>query len=146
MSARNKRQAKRQRRIRRHRPAAHLPPNTKIIKTPASAAKISGVLMDFVEPYREPPETLEEMQKLLTLAVLAWNAGLLPSDKREQFFKRTEEALPPEARPKYRTVLEPMIQRKEEQFADDQRCILSFELKNGPKGYSLSVMSSMPGE
>ena len=106
-------------------------------------AKMSEVLLDFVEPYMESAATEEELRKLLTLASAAWNAALLPPTEREKIVRETEETLPAEVRHDYRAILEPLIERKQEHFAENRRGILNFELTMGPTGPYLRVMSTL---
>ena len=59
-----------------------IPPGTRVVYEPEGQEKMSAVLEDFVEPYRDMAETYDEFHNLLDLAMLAWNAALLPEDKR----------------------------------------------------------------
>ena len=75
-----KKKKKRSERKRHQRPQVRVPPGTPegmtIVRPSPGQEKMSEVLLDFVEPYSEQWETAEELRKLLTLAVIAWNAAL----------------------------------------------------------------------
>ena len=45
--------------------------------------QMSAVLTDFVGPYFELADTNAGFRRLLTLAVAAWNASLLPKEEQE---------------------------------------------------------------
>src|SRR4051812_46828121 len=59
-----------------------IPPGSKVVYEPAGREKMSEVLEDFIEPYRDMADGENALRKLLTLALLAWNAALLPEDRR----------------------------------------------------------------
>jgi hypothetical protein len=58
-------------------------PRAKILVEPKGQEKMSAVLEAFVEPYLELADTENGQQVLFHLAVLAWNASLLPEEKRQ---------------------------------------------------------------
>lgn len=60
----------------------------KIVIEPCGEVKMSEVLMDFVEPYRELADAEEAYRKLLTLAVMAWNASFLPEKEQQDMIER----------------------------------------------------------
>ena len=45
---------------------------------------MSEVIMDFIEPYMESADTYEAQDRLISIAVLAWNASLLPEDRAQK--------------------------------------------------------------
>jgi hypothetical protein len=149
MSSHNKKKAlKKQRRLRRlkqRRPRpGSMPPDDLIIHDLPGAAKMSEVLLDFVEPYRQFAPTVEALRRLLTVAMVAWNAALLPPSKRDELIQSTAKAHPPEAREDYLAILEPLIQRKLAVFPNCCRAVLSFDLSMGPSGPHLQVLSTLP--
>jgi hypothetical protein len=54
-----------------------------VVFEPGGEEKMSEVLTSFVEPYLEFADTREEFDKLIALAVGAWNATLLPEGARK---------------------------------------------------------------
>jgi len=147
MSSQNKqREQAKKRRLKRLRKklrrSSSLPPEAVIVYDPPGAAKMSEVLEEFVKPYWELATTEDAMRKLLTVACVAWNAALLPPTEREKMIRESEKTLPAGMRQDYRAILDPLIERKEEQFAENTRAILSFELTMRPTGPYLEVMST----
>ncbi len=123
---------------------APLPDNVRIISTPAGAAKMSEVLLDFIEPYSDQWRTLEELKKLLSLAIVAWNAALISGDERDEMLKQMALKVPPDFRLELISILEPMIQRKLLYFASNTRFILSCDVTMTANGPHVSVMSTLP--
>jgi hypothetical protein len=103
--------------------------------------KMSEVLLRFIEPYMDLVTTDEALEKLVAVALVAWNAAMLSPDERETLIRKTEETLPAEIRADFRTVLDPLIARKQEHFSDYRRHIVSFDLASGPTGPRLNVLS-----
>jgi hypothetical protein len=124
-----------------------IPPGSKVVYEPAGREKMSDVLEDFIEPYRDMADTEDAFRKLLTLALLAWNAALLPEDRRRTMidetlgagFSRASEA----DRSQAREFVEVMVRRKEEYFPSNRRAIISFELTDKGDDYHLSVASTL---
>jgi hypothetical protein len=124
-----------------------IPPGTQVVYEPDGREKMSEVLEELVEPYRDQAEGYDAFQKLLQLGVLAWNAALLPEDKRRAMvddllaagFTRASAADLAEVR----QFIEAMIRRKEELFAANRRAILSFELTDRGDDFYLAVASTL---
>jgi hypothetical protein len=113
-----------------------------IIDNPPGEAKMSEVLMEFIEPYMPHAQTREALDKLLALATVAWNAALRSGSERDDFLRSMEQTLPQEARADMRSILGEMITRKETHFAGIERTIIDYQLTMTPNGPHLSVMST----
>ena len=61
---------------------------------PEGAEKMSEVLEEFVAPYAPLATNLEQMQKLYTVAVVAWNTTLLPQDQQQPAIDKLIAELP----------------------------------------------------
>ncbi len=66
-----------------------IPPGSRVVYEPTGREKMSEVLDDFIEPYQEVADNEDSYRKLLNLAVLAWNAALLPEDQRRTAIDET---------------------------------------------------------
>ncbi|CEF48412.1 unnamed protein product [uncultured bacterium] len=108
---------------------------------------MSEVLEGFIEPYRDLADTDDAYERLLTLGMLAWNAALLPVDRRRTLIAETLEANFAMAsrsdQALARETIETLIRRKLEHFAENQRAILSFKLSHTRDGLHLSVASTL---
>jgi hypothetical protein len=120
-----------------------LPENALVIGTPARQNKMSEVLMDFVEPYSDQWGTAEGLQKLLAVAVIAWNAALVSASERDEFIQRMVEVFPPEVQSDMKLVIDEMLHRKVTHFADNRRMIVNYEVTKTPTGPHLAVLSTL---
>lgn len=121
-----------------------------IVKNPKGHAKMSDVLERFVEPYEDDEMTLNHRRNLLGLAVIAWNLALLPQSERKGMMKKLmREVLrgeDPLLQREARSIIEDMVARKDQLFADNQRYIVSYELQDLGTEFHLTVASTLPGQ
>ena len=124
-----------------------IPPGSQVLYEPAGREKMSEVLEEFVEPYRDSADTFDAYRKLLSVALVAWNAALLPEGKRRAMIDEMIAAGLPHAsaadRAQTRGLIEAMVRRKQEHFAANQRAIVSFELTDRGDDYYLAVASTL---
>jgi hypothetical protein len=117
--------------------------DARVVVSPPGERKMSEVLLEFVEPYSGQWRTEEEFKKLLTVAVIAWNAALHSGSQRDEFIQDMVRAVPPEVRPDMRAIIEEMIQRKVSRFASNKRMIIDYRLTTTQAGPHLSVISTL---
>ncbi|MGA2254159.1 MAG: hypothetical protein ABSG53_05805 [Thermoguttaceae bacterium] len=107
--------------------------------------KMSTVLEEFVEPLADDVEGLEEYRKLLGLGQLAWNAALRGEPERGEMVNELLSTAMPGATVETlsagRSIVEALITRKEQHFADLRRPILRFEVFDTGDGWHLNVAS-----
>jgi hypothetical protein len=124
-----------------------IPPGSRVLYEPTGREKMSEVLEDFIEPYQELTHNEDSFRKLLNLGILAWNAALLPEDQRQTAIDETLRAgLPGSSEADLavaREFIETLVRRKLEQFAANQRVIISFELTDTGNGYHVMVASTL---
>ncbi|SIN95690.1 hypothetical protein SAMN05444166_1778 [Singulisphaera sp. GP187] len=125
-------------------------PATPVILTTTSERlgleSMSDILREYLGPYHDMADDEYELRNLFILAVLAWNAALLPKKRRQplidHFFKTTlTEASEPD-RAEARRFVDMMIQRKEVSYATIQRAFISFELTDRGYDYHLTTLST----
>ncbi len=105
--------------------------------------KMSEVLLEFIKPYVDHADTEDAYRKLLVIAILAWNAAILPKEKRQEIVnKLLEEMRIPEAK-EFRSIIEILIERKLKHFAENKRLIVNYELTDLGDGRHLSVASTL---
>lgn len=127
-----------------HRAMQNLPPDVQLRIEPKGEVRMSGVLEAFVEPYLGLASTADSHRVLFQIASLAWNAAILPADRRRAFLHLAAETLPGfqgEAREELQGLLADMIARKLTLFDENKRLILSVELTGTTEGH-LSVIST----
>jgi hypothetical protein len=110
--------------------------------------KMSEVLDRFIEPYMEgvgAPATEDDLRKLLTVAVLAWDvANLSPDQQKAQIDQIIREGVSHKSdadQRLFRTLVEDMIDRKNTHFSTINRTIISFDVRFTGHGYDLTVVS-----
>ena len=121
--------------------------NIEFLKSPEGVEKMSDVLEHFVAPYEHLADDLDAQERLYAVAVVAWNATLLPQNKQQAFINELATSLPDddETQTDFRELVHLLMERKNRYFAANKRFIASFKLIAVGDGYHLSVASSLPG-
>jgi hypothetical protein len=114
----------------------------KIVVQPSGETKMSEVLLEFIEPYSQYWKTKEELNKLLGVGVIAWNAALLPGNERKEIIENAVNVAPPEIRQDMKAIVEEMIQRKETHFAHNKRMIMNYQVTMTKEGPHVTVLST----
>ena len=102
------------------------------------------VLWEFLAPYTPLAPDREAMEKLLAMAIAAWNVALFPGGERAQRLRELSTTLPAEARADFLALIQEMVARKEGDFAQYTRYILNYELTEQRESYHLNVLSTLP--
>ena len=115
-----------------------------VVVNPRGQAKMSDVLTELVRPDWNTCANEEDMRKLLTLGLVAWNAALFQGAKRAAYLDDFAKTFPAESRSDFYFVIEPLIRRKEELFPQNKRPMLSYDLTWLPSGEPyLTVVSGL---
>ena len=105
--------------------------------------KMSEVLWEFLAPYMPLAPDREAVEKLLTMAIAAWNVALFPVGERAQRLRELSTTLPAEARTDFLALIQEMMTRKARYFAQSTRYILNYELTERRASYHLNVLSTL---
>ena len=109
--------------------------------------KMSEVIEDFIEPYRPAVTTSVEYQNLIAVAVIAWNAALLPKSKRAALLRDLHKVVTPpgdrRALAALQALVGEMIKRKEQYFANNRRYIINYRVTEMPAGMYISIAASI---
>jgi hypothetical protein len=119
-----------------------LPPKVAVHLSPPGMEKMSEVLGRFIEPYLEIVGK-DNIKKLVDMAVMAWNAALLPASERRDFMHELIAQTSPEDAGPVRAFMEELIQSKLTHFADNKRIIMSYEVVLNAHNFSLNVASTL---
>ena len=111
-----------------------------IVGPPNDGIKMSEVLEEFVEPYRELAETEEAYRNLITVAAIAWNVMLFNKKERLSWLDKLLLTLPEDEREGGREIIEELIVRKEMFFSQYRRMIIDFEVADIGREWHLSVI------
>ena len=124
---------------------SELPEKTKFLYNPAGHIKMSEVLMEFIEPYEDMLNSEEDYRKIISTALVAWNAALLPEPERRAMVDQIIDEAFSFAADDARLIIDELIRRKERHFAEIKRGMLSYELTMTKDGPHVSVMSTLEG-
>ena len=119
-----------------------LPQDEVIIATSFDGIKMSKVMEKFVEPYYEVVKNEEEYRRLLTVAIIAWNATLMAENERAPTLRRLLVTLSEELRTDAMEIIKELMVRKEKYFPEYRRGFIDYELTVSPGGWQLSVVST----
>ncbi len=124
-----------------------IPPGTSVIYPKPGQQKMSEVLEDFIEPYRYQATDERSFRLLLNMGLLAWNVSQMPEEEREPTIDRllseSTFGVDHEGWLAAKVLVEALVRRKLEFFADNHRLIYSFQLTNRGEDYHLSVASTL---
>lgn len=117
-----------------------------IVMNPQGELKMSEVLEAFAEPYLEFATSHSQREKIFSIAIIAWNAAIMPEQERQLIIDQTmTEGLKGDlqAQKDTKDIIDEMIVRKQQLFADNQRYIIDFQLQDSGKQFHLSVASTL---
>jgi hypothetical protein len=108
--------------------------------------KMSKVILKLAEPLLQKyGAKMERVHSILTLAVTAWNMGMLPETSEEQVAENIASSLPKEFLAEDLSgvlkVIYMLMERKREHFQNIQRIIINHEVVETDKGWDLNVSS-----
>jgi hypothetical protein len=115
----------------------------KLLYQPEGYDKMSAVVWDFIEPYMEYAPTYEALGRLIVLAILAWNASMLPDDEAKAMVERVVNSQPlsQSDHDMMIDVVEDLIERRKKHFAQYTADILDYKLTETEDEFRLSVVS-----
>jgi hypothetical protein len=108
--------------------------------------KMSVILGEFIAPFADAAENLEQYEKLVTLASTAWNAALLEEDRRRSFLAEISAVFPASDRKYALSLLNTLIQRKLEYFPLINSYIVEVRVADLGDSYHLAVISYQLGQ
>jgi hypothetical protein len=119
--------------------------NLKIVEA-TNEEKMSAVILQFVEPYKAEATSIQAYEKLIVLAMAAWNAALLEGEAQQQMIEGVKETLLSSSGQEWNQaldqVLTQLIQRKERYFADNKRFIIDYRVSESEDEYNLAIAST----
>ena len=118
------------------------------VSGPVRGIKMSTVLESFVAPLLHQVDGYRAYSTLISMGVVAWNAALEPEYRRTAFVSSAIDAAMKNAtlreRLEGRELIEGLIARKLQHFANYQRPILAYQLDELEDGvFYLSVASAL---
>ena len=118
-----------------------------IVKSPKGEIKMSEVLEEFVRPYLGELKTHRRREMFVEIAIIAWNVAVLPEAARQSTL---DEFLPAALKGKdlstqqeMKQLIDELILRKQEFFADNRRLIVDYELLGTDDEFQIAVASTV---
>jgi hypothetical protein len=105
--------------------------------------KMSKVLGNFIAPYTDLAQDLAAYERLVALAVVAWNAAIREGSERAQLLQAVLKTIGAEDQEDFLTFIDELIQRKERHFAQNRRSIIDCEVTEAEHGYYIAVVSTL---
>lgn len=103
---------------------------------------LSDVFVDYISPYRRFATKTDAFYKLLAVACVGWNAGLLPPDERKEMLDNVRKTMPDkQTLEDFDAIVDSFIERKQKHYAEHTRMILDYELTDLGDDYHISVVS-----
>lgn len=118
------------------------------ISTATDGKKMSAVLLDFVGPYKYQTETKAAFEKLLVVAIVAWNASLMARAARQKLINDVRATIVRDAGEEsgrdFDQIVKLFMIRKARYFADNRRQIIDFRVVDTGREFRVAVISTMP--
>jgi hypothetical protein len=133
---------------RRSAPHAGLAGLDGVFRMDSSLPKLSERIWEYAEPLLDAATNAGAQKRAAQLAIICWNAALLPEAKVEELLRPTLQQLSggdPRLERGLLSIYAMMIERKHEYFEDDRRLVVDFSLSDGPDGVHLMVASTQAG-
>lgn len=123
------------------RPVEERFPNYQVRAGQTKTGKVSARFLAFLEPYLEEVND-DAYEKLITVGLTAWNIALMPPGRTDDLIDQVINSWPAQLQEDFLDTLQRMIQRKQRLFADDQQCIIDYQLTDVNGQWQLSVVST----
>lgn len=118
------------------------PPTEMRLNVPGQE-RMSEVLLDFLDPYLSGEETKEELETMIRIGIIGWNAALISEEKRRTMVDDVMGRAPAEARAYAKRFLGELVERKQAYFADNKRMIVSYDIVSVNGEFRVNVASTL---
>lgn len=108
--------------------------------------KMSEILGEFIAPFADAAKNLEQYEKLVALAAVAWDAALLDEDKRKDFLADIASTFPAGDRRFALSFINTLIRRKLKHFPHVKSYIVQARVADLGDHYHLAVLSHQVGQ
>jgi hypothetical protein len=119
----------------------------KVVEGPVGE-KMSAVVLSFIAPYRHRVDSRPAFERLVVMAILAWNVTIVEEPARQDLIEATRKLVVSQAGSRwgqaFDDLLASLIQRKKRYFADNKRLIFDYRVSETEGEYRVAVVST-PG-
>ena len=111
---------------------------------PEGEISISDAISKIIEPYRDAAQDYKSFHKLVTVACAAWNATILPVEKRESLLADMRKLMPDQqSREDFTEIVKELMKRKNKLYPKANRMIIQFKVTNRKNDFHIAIASTM---
>ena len=122
-------------------------PLSKVVVEPNGHEKMSEVILDFAEPLLDECENEATERIGIAMAILVWNLSLFPEkDQDQELLKVCSEISGSDDAKQTAELLHHanlLLERKKKYYANNQRCIIKYELSGSGRSRRLDIASTL---
>jgi intergrase/recombinase len=107
-----------------------------------SGDKLSDVIVAFAQPLLEKCSGLKAQKKIMPLAILAWNMGMVSEEEAAKIKKDLHEKIcggDEQTIKDMDEIIDYLIARKKRLYREDKRLVVSYNITESPDGLHLDV-------
>jgi len=117
---------------------------TKTLVNPEGEISISDAISKIIAPYRDAAQDYESFHKLVTVACAAWNATILPVEKRKSMLVDMRKLMPDQqSREDFTAIVKELMRRKNRLCPNVNRMIIQFKVTDRGKDFHIAIASTM---
>ena len=117
---------------------------TQTLVNPEGELSISDAISKIIAPYRDTAQDYESFHKLVTIACAAWNASILPADKRESMLADMRNLMPDQrSREDFTEIVKELMKRKNKLYPKVDRMIVQFKVTDRGNDFHIAVASTL---
>jgi hypothetical protein len=116
----------------------------RVARIDSSLPKLSEQILEYAGPLLNAATNTEAQKRGVQLAIICWNAAMLPEAKVTELVRPISGGDPRLDRELF-GLFSLMMARKHEFFEDDPRVVVDFSLSDTPGGFHLQVASTQAG-
>jgi hypothetical protein len=117
---------------------------TKTLINPEGEISISDAISKIIAPYRDAAQDYTALHKLVTIACAAWNATILPVEKRESMLADMRKLMPDQqSREDFTAIVKALMKRKNRLYPKVNRMIVQFKVTDRGNDFHIAIASTL---
>lgn len=117
---------------------------TKTMINPEGELSISDAISNIIAPYRDTAPDYQAFKKLVMVACAAWNASILPAQKREEMLADMRKAMPDQqSREDFTEIIKDLMKRKKKLYPHVDRMIVEFKVTDRGDDFHIAIASTL---
>jgi hypothetical protein len=117
---------------------------TKTLVNPEGEISISDAVSKIIAPYRDMAQDYKSFHKLVTVACTAWNAAIMPVEKRESMLADMRKLMPDQqSREDFTVIVTDLMKRKNKLYPKVNRMIVQFKVTDRKNDFHIAIASTM---